>query len=242
MQENDGPVEIAITPKNVLVVLIGITGLLLAFHLIGLYLRFGLGHDYALGFVPLFNLDSEQNAPTLFNSMLLVGAGVLCFVAATTVPRFRWRWRFIALVFIILGIDETFGFHEPLFFVLRGNQSAGTASLVEHLGGLVFSDLVPWISIICVVLFAWFWPLVRYVERSIIVTGAIASMTYLAGAVGLDFLTAVERAGELSLATIIVLGTLEEILELVGASLFIYAILRYLAEMHRATVRLCPNP
>lgn len=229
--------HIVFCPATLLKLMIATTSALVVLHLVGLYLNFGLGRDYALGFVPLFDLDNEGNAPTLYNSILLVCAGLLALTAAISAPEFRWRWRIIGLILLVLGVDETFGLHEPIFFVLRGNQSAATAGWATLFGDLEFPDLLPWIAGVIVVMCVWYWPLVRQAGR-ISILGIGACAVYLFGALGLDLLTAAERAGEFSVGEIVVLGTIEEIAELLGSNLFVYTVARYIVEVQDTTISL----
>ena len=229
--------NIVLCPATLLRLMTGGIAILVALHLIGLYLRFELGRDYALGFVPLFDLDSEKNAPTLYSSMLLISASVLAFLAAVSAPEFRWRWRLIGLVLLVLGVDETFGLHEPIFFVLRGNESATTAAWVNHFGGLHIFDLLPWISLVAAALFFWYWPLILK-SRRISLLGFGACAIYLFGALGLDLLTAAEYAGEFSNRATIAIKTLEEVAELIGVSLIVYSIALYIVEIQGTTVSL----
>ena len=118
-----------ITPQWILTIALGISVVLICLHLIGQGFVHLLDRDYVLGFVPLFNINGESNVPTLFSSLMLVANGLLCFVAAKALGEFRLQWLFMGMVFILLGVDETFGLHEPVFFLLRGNRSIATAQL-----------------------------------------------------------------------------------------------------------------
>ena len=230
--------ELKLTPTAVLLATLGISAVLVLLHLIGLYLRFGLDHDYVFGFVPLFDLGREQNVPTLINSVFLIGIGAMCIFAGKLAVKWRWRWWLIAVVFLILGIDETFGLHEPVFFVLRGNQSVGTAAWVGYLGGLRWLDLLPWLLAIGMVLVGWYWSFLSHVGSRISIMAISSAALYLLGAAGIDYFTSVEFIGNIAPLKVAAIETLEEVLELVGASLMIYCVMCYLAEKHRIGIRL----
>ena len=228
--------QFQLSPQGVLRVLLVISAVLVAMYLLGLFLRFGLGHDYALGFVPMFDLNREQNVPTLFSSMLLISAGALCVFTSRLASRWRWQWYFMALVFVVLGIDETFGLHEPLFFVLRGNRSESTAELADKLGGVQWSDLYVWIMISIILLLAWYWPLIRHVGRKVLSIAIWSAIIYLLGVIGIDNVLVTEN--EVPMIFYLLLSVIEEVCEFVGVSLFIYAVLVYLAEHYNIVIQL----
>jgi len=228
--------NIQLTPRWVLRVLLTISAALVALYLMGLLLKYGFGRDYALGFVPMFDINGEQNVPTLFSSMLLIGAGGLCYFASHMSIRWRWQWLFMAFVFIILGIDETFGLHEPLFFVLRGNRSEATAELADKLGGALWSDIYVWIIIAILLLLVWYWPLIRHVGKRVLTLAIWSAIVYMAGVVGIDNILVTEN--EVPEALYLSLSIIEELCEFVGVSLFIYAVLVYLTENYDIAVRL----
>ena len=225
-----------ISPGRVLRVLLTISAVLVALYILGLLFRYGFGRDYVLGFVPMFDINGEQNVPTLFSSMLLIGAGGLCYFASHMSLQWRWQWWFMAFVFVILGIDETFGLHEPLFFVLRGNRSESTAELADKLGGTIWADLYLWIIIAIVLLLVWYWPLIRHVGKRVLTLAIWSAIIYMTGVIGIDNILVTEN--EVPLALYLSLSIIEELCEFVGVSLFIYAVLIYLAENHEITVRL----
>jgi MFS family permease len=184
----------------------------------------------------MFDLNGEQNAPTLFSSMLLISAGALCFFTSRLASRWRWQWCFMALVFIVLGIDETFELHEPLFFILRGNRSESTAELADKLDGIRWSDLYVWIIIAIMLLLIWYWSLIQHVGRKVLVIAVWSAAIYLFGVIGIDNVLVAEN----DVPTIIYLplSILEEVCEFVGVSLFIYAVLVYLSEHYNIVIRL----
>ena len=232
--------DLVLTPAAVLRATLAISLVLILLHLVGLYFRLVLDHDFVYGFVPLFDLEGEKNAPTLYSSILLVSAGSLCILAGFSNSKWRWHWALIAVGFFAAGIDETFGLHEPLFFVLRGNQSEGTAHLVESLHGLQWGDLLPWMFVIAVLLAVWYVSFVRHVGIRLTAIAIASASVYFLGALGIDSLTSVEMIDNFDSKSLIVFGTLEEVFELVGACLFIYTIMKYLAEKNYIVINLRP--
>lgn len=230
--------DLYVTPRGVLRVLLGITSILLLLHLGGVFLEHVMGHNYALGFVPMFDVNSEQNVPTLFSSILLISCGALCALAGVIESRWRARWWFLALVFLLLGIDETFGFHEPLFFVLRGNRSDGTAGLADLLGGIRWRHLLPWLALFGCGMLAWYWSLARHVGNRVLIMALSSAVVYSFGVIGIDSMLVAESEHNFSLPVSLTLSAIEELCEFVGASLFIYAVLLHFSEHHQIAIRI----
>ncbi len=59
-----------------------IAGMLLLAHGLAMALKYGLGHDIALGIVPLFDFYEERNIPTYFSSINLLLTSACIFLIA----------------------------------------------------------------------------------------------------------------------------------------------------------------
>jgi hypothetical protein len=81
------------------------------------------GHDYLFGLVPMFNLDAEQNLPTLFGVLLFLVSSLLCgFCGAPAGPRdVPSPPLLLAGLFGFLGLDEFLAWHEGLSELLRSS-------------------------------------------------------------------------------------------------------------------------
>ena len=98
-----------------------IVGLALA-HLTGQVFHLYFGHDYVLGFVPLFNLDGERNIPALFTALLLylcsMLLGLIAYAQKKAGALYRY-WLGLAFIFLFLALDEAAELHEMLIGPLR---------------------------------------------------------------------------------------------------------------------------
>jgi hypothetical protein len=85
-----------------------------AVALAGLIAGFGiLGSLYRLGIpLALFDLDGEGKPPAAFSGALLVCAGLLGWMIGDYAPEFAFRWRAIGILFVFMGVDETLAIHE----------------------------------------------------------------------------------------------------------------------------------
>lgn len=204
-------------------VALGIGALLLA-HLAGQVSARVFGHDNVHGLVPMFDLEGERNVPTVFSSLLLFSCAVCLVVSARQARRLRAVWWLLAVAFCFLGIDEFAGIHEPLVFVLKGNVSPATAELARSIP-YRFSNLVPQIVVAGLVML---WTLIVFL-RSLSTRSAglfvLAGVVYVAGAVGIDQLTAAGTTYVTADGWRAALAIAEETFEMTGATLFLYALL-----------------
>jgi hypothetical protein len=176
--------------------------------------------------IAMVSLSSEQNLPTWYAScLLLCCALVLGRIALEVRSRrgpFAAHWGGLCAAFLWISFDEVAEVHERLNGVLS-------------LGGgvLYFSWVVPVGALLLVlgVLYVRFlWHLSGPVRRRFVVAGAL----YVGGALGMELPLGwwAEQAGEDSLPYVL-LDWVEEVLELLGVTLFLLALLGYLGEWVR---------
>lgn len=74
-----------------------------------------LGHDYVFGLLDKFDLDQEMNIPTWYSSFLLLAGAALCATVALAErragERFARHWTGLAIIFLLLSIDEIASIH-----------------------------------------------------------------------------------------------------------------------------------
>ncbi len=205
---------------------LAICGLIVA-HLCGQSLVFKTGDDYLYGLGPMFDLDDEANLPTLFASLAMLFAAVVMM----TISRFdgvdsmhRRYWIFLAMVFFVIGVDETISLHELVgnIFDTRFDTS----------GYLYYSWVIPYFFL-SLGLFLISLRFLLQLPVKVRVLMVSAGLLYVLGAIGLEAVSA--RHDELHGAdtlTYAVVSTFEEIFELSGVAIFIYALLLYVEEEH----------
>ncbi len=69
--------DILLSPRKVTRFLAGVIIFLSLAHLAGLISTYYLGHNHVFGLVPLFDLNSERNLPTLYAGLGLLFCAVL---------------------------------------------------------------------------------------------------------------------------------------------------------------------
>jgi hypothetical protein len=187
---------------------------------------FQVGTETVLQDLRHFALDAERNLGAWYSSALMVLIAACAFVNWHK-DRVRdglvsYSWVFIAVVFFLLSIDETVGFHETVDVPLRDHF---------ELTGIFYN---PWIFFgaafvagFVALLIPFLFDLPRHIAILFVVSGAI----YVGGALGLEPLDALFEStyGEGSLLQVIS-TSIEEAMEMLGLTLFLHANLLFMAE------------
>ncbi len=171
-----------------------------------------------------FSLSVEGNFPTWYAALLLAGCGFVLWAIAAgarqTAAPFQRHWTFLGAVFLYMSLDEAVELHEHL------------GEIVELHGVLFFSWVVPAAVIVLLLGIAY----LRFLKHLPVKTRwrfIWAGTLYIGGALVLELPLGfwAERAGRDNLAYALI-DWVEETLELLGASLFLLALLNYLGEQH----------
>lgn len=228
-----GPLEISLVPRRILYGLLAVIGLLILAATLGMIAWLGFGRNTVWGLRPLFNLGFENNVPTYFSTLQLVGAAVLLGVIARhqMLIRSPWRWHFVVLAvgFLFLSVDEAASLHERI---------------LERMGSALLGDFFYWewlgpgIVVVALVGLSYL-PLLWALPRRLASLFVNSGVVFVAGAVGAEWIgSEMDRdrpdAGATWAYQIEVI--VEEGLEMAGIALFIYALLVYIAEARIALV------
>ena len=109
--------KLILSPQKTALFLFYILLFLIGAQIIGLIMAYGFGHRRLFGLIPLFNFNTEQNIPTLFNTLLFILNSALFFFiwrAQGTTHKSRWIWLFLSVIFLFLAVDESCEIHEKL--------------------------------------------------------------------------------------------------------------------------------
>jgi hypothetical protein len=192
------------------------------------------GYPTVYGLVPLFDLNAEQNVPTYFNASLHLFSSLLLAVIMILKKRSRdpyaARWTVLCCGFLFMAFDEAAGLHELMerpMQELLGDRATG----VFH-----FAWVIP--GMLIVLFFAiWFVKFLLHLPRSSMLLFLLSGGLFIGGAVGVELFegrhAALHGSHNLTFDTYVLV---EETLEMVGLTVFIYALLGYLEE-HYGEVR-----
>lgn len=160
----------------------------------------------------LFDVDQENNLPTWFSGFLLLTASALLWFRAPKRPGEAGAgsgyWYALAVGFLLLSVDEVAGIHESInsAIVMTWAIPGGIAALVIGLAFIPF--------------------LIRLSRRTALLF-ALAGVTYLAGAAGIEIIgnsLVGQRLGDTLQYDLWTLA--EESLEMLGIILFLDTLLR----------------
>jgi hypothetical protein len=197
-------------------------------------LHFGFDHldKYP---IRLFDLDWEQSVPTLFSTLLLLSiALVLLFIASEQRSRRQpaVAWRMLALVFLFLAADEGLEVHEAVSRLIT--------RFFHPTGILFFAWVIPY-GILTVLLGTLFFRFLLSLPARTRRLFILAATLYLGGALGMELLGAklASTLGDDNPTYALIAG-IEENLEMLGAILFLYALLRF-AQAGRMSLVIVPE-
>lgn len=175
----------------------------------------------------LFWVDAEANIPTFFSALVLVFGAVLVGRMALAERRsggaFARHWTGLALIMLFLAVDESTALHEMLIEPVR--DALGTS------GYLRFAWVIPGSIAVAVFVLAYV-RFLRSIPRETAVRMVVAGAVFVAGALGLEMVGGQFKTvyGEISRKYITV-ASAEELCEMLGALLFVRAMLRHLERL-----------
>ncbi|PHS36982.1 MAG: hypothetical protein COB07_11690 [Sulfurovum sp.] len=221
--------NIYINPKKVFMVLLIIISLLLFFHIIALICKYYFDlYDFTIVKVinNLFNFNLERNIPTLYSALALFLSSLLLLIIAIkhkNIGSAYVGWFGLMFIFLFVGFDEISMVHERVSPLVQ--QALNTT------GVLYYAWVIPYgaISAILAVLYLRF--LLR-LPKTIGILFIVSGTIFLSGAIGFEMLGSVVHMeeGRNNNLHYAVLYTVEELLEMLGIALFIYALLSYISD------------
>lgn len=184
------------------------------------------GYPHVHPLVRLFYVDAERNIPTGFSTLLLLLAALLLWAIAGLERRQGSRashWAVLASGFLLMAADEAWSFHEKLSKPIR--KLLGR----EDLGVFYYAWVIPGIALVLVlalVFSRFLWRLPARTRRAFLTAAAL----YLGGVLGFELLgSGFDEANGRRNLVYMTLVTVEEVLEMAGVLLFVWALLDYLA-------------
>ncbi|MFT6389610.1 MAG: hypothetical protein ACJAUP_003003 [Cellvibrionaceae bacterium] len=212
--------SLATKPIKVLTLLLSCAFLLALAHIVSfsLYYYDAISPDDWYYF-SLFDLDEEESIGTWFSALILFFAAQLLLLIAMfnkgTPQTYRLSWFILAFGFCFLSLDEVAGFHELI----------NTVVTIAH---WTFFGLLA-VILVAIIYARFLWNLPTRTRSFFIVSGLI----YIGGAIGIEWSTIwYEEHDHLDSLAYNLWNALEELLEMLGVSVFIYALLDYMSRLH----------
>lgn len=221
-------------PKRVFITLISILAVLVGLSIWGQRIKYfgiadirGPWHEFLIDLLmQSFYLDSEGNIPTYYNVVLLIIPAALLFAIGASKfflqDKFRYHWYALAFIFLFLSIDEASSLHERLIKPMREYSDAGRL--------FYFAWIVP--GIVAVLLFGLtFLMFFLHLDKKFKILFFISLAVYIGGVIGGEIVSGYYAANlGLKNFTYAVVASLEESVEMVGASMIIYSLLVYIKD------------
>jgi hypothetical protein len=196
-------------------------------------LRFMTGNDRLHGLVFLFSLGAETNIPTFYATFSLLLTALLLAVVGFSHQRDstfgRAYWLVLAGIFLFLSMDEMLSFHERMIDPLR--------NLIGSSGLFLYAWVIPY-GIAVGILGGAYTRFLLSLPRRTALLFFLAGGLFVTGAIGFEMFGGwhMERYGSAN-PWYVAIQTIEEVLEMVGILIFIYALLDY-ADQHLGGLKL----
>jgi hypothetical protein len=228
-----GPIRINIRNGRIVLFLAAIIALLAFAHLAGLGWEAFSGRTIGNSLIKKFDPGGEGNIPAWFSSsILLLSAVVLGLIAAIKRSRkesYATHWILLAFIFAFLSCDETAQIHE------------WTIAYVDWVARLPFTQFIGWVipySILLLGLAVAYLRFFLHLPNRTKVLFGVAGFIYVGGALGMELLTAAVGRVVFEGKIHFLFNLTEELLEMAGIVVFIYALLSYLgSEIHQFSIQ-----
>jgi len=173
-------------------------------------------------------MDKEFNLPAFYSGLLLaVIAFLLKELGVSSIAKQRLSWILLSKIFLFLAIDEIFQIHE--LFVI--------ANLRQYVHPSLSSIwIIPYGALSALFLFK-FGPFFLRLGRATSRLSFISGIIYISGAIGIEALNSwLVMTGQISLSGFWyeAISGVEELLEMFGLIIFLYALLRELLSYHQS--------
>jgi len=187
--------------------------------------RFSTGDHRVFGLVSFLSLGAENNLPTFYATFAVLFCAFLLmligYLAWHSERQWSGYWIFLALVFAFLSLDESVQLHEHLIDPMR--------SLFGADGFFYYAWVIPY-GIGLVVFAAAYLRFLLHIPRRSAVLFIVAGSLFVTGAIGFEMIGGYvyqEAGGSLNVLYVVV-QSIEEILEMTGIVVFLYALADYI--------------
>jgi hypothetical protein len=130
--------EIRVEPGKFALSLLLVAIVLGIAHVTGAVASHVFHHQQVFGLVDSFDMNVENNVPTFFSAFILVTSAVLLTVitSQSTADRYAGHWKWLAIIFAFMALDEDAALHELLIEPVR--------DLLPVTGPLYFAWVIPY--------------------------------------------------------------------------------------------------
>ncbi len=216
--------EIIFRPKKVSLSLLLMVVLLTFIHSLVLVVYFSFDNSDGFIFIQWFDLDIENNVPSLYSSFALGICSVIFFIIAVHKAKpldyEKLCWFGLGFIFLFLAIDEWFQVHEGIGNIVE--------NYINATGLLYFPWIIPYGFAVLVFVLIYL-KFILFLPKKTAILFILTGTVYLIGAIFFDMLGG--REAELhgfDSVTYSILYTIEEFLEMISIVVLIYSLLSYI--------------
>ena len=212
------------TLPQILLLLIG----LFVFLLIGQFCHFAFFSEFSGG-NKAFELNNEHNIPTFYQAILWLFCSFFSFrIGKSSEKSNAALWFLFSFVFFFLSLDEYFMIHDGLSKPMKERFNLS--------GALHFGWVIPY-AILLLILAPFAWKFVKSLPKAYSIKFVFSGIVFVFGAMGVEMI----GAGRHELygkgdKLYIVFTSIEESLEIIGISLFLYFLIDYASKFHPQTL------
>lgn len=175
-----------------------------------------------------FDFNLEDNVPTWFSVLILAFSALLLFIIYTHKKKNRVKgahyWLVLGAIFIFLSIDESVQVHEEVAKIVR-------PSVKNDMGGLLYWAWVIPYGLFAIAVAAYFMRFVLSLPKQTRNLFFLSGFIFVTGALGLEFVEGYfYKLYGLDHIYNRILYFIEELCEMSGVTLLIYALLNYIAD------------
>ncbi len=215
-----------LNPKYIFKVLIIIIFLLLFANIFSITTKLNYfldysNEDYTRVLSNLFDFNVEKSIPTMFSSFILFFSAILLGLLGVKAKNNGLKyipWYGLSAVFAFLSVDEMMELHEHLVTIVKS---------ITPLSGILYHAWIIPYGIALIILFFVYYKFLLKLPKKTLYLFILSGFIFVFGAVGIEAFEGweYELNGESMLFCVMV--TVEECFEMLGVSLFIYALLSY---------------
>lgn len=181
-----------------------------------------------------FNFDKEKNFPSVISGLLHLSASIFLFYIASIklkINKRKYFWISLGLVFLFISIDEIGRIHE--------NIKIPDNNLIPKNGIFHYAWVIPYGIATLILGLLYIKPLFQLPKRTYS-NFIIAGILFISGAIGMEMVGGwyienhhlnTEKLLRSNI-TVFVFYTIEELLEMIGVSFFIYELIRFIKKYH----------
>ena len=213
-----------ITEKKIFFILTAIIGFFAVTGLAAHYIKLNIEYQNSLilkQYVRLFLLD-ESSINTWFSSALLLFSsillGVISYAKRKAGDEYTTYWAVLSVIFLCLSIDDISQIHERLnlmnFYIW---------DKLFYYSWVIFG--IAFVLILFLFYFRFIFNLPSRTKNLFILSGVL----FIGGTIGFEIIGWLYKSFYFEKGfAVVIIGTLEETLEMLGTSVFIYALLKYI--------------